>query len=170
MNANLTVNAAFLLSGPTYTITATAGSGGSISPSGSVSVNAGANQSFTISPNDGYKISGVIVDGASVGAVSSYTFGNVATNHTIQASFTPSTPASGYKLTVTKSGSGKGAVYTDMWKASFPAGTRITLTEEPNEGSKFGGWSGGCSGTSPECPLVMNSDITVNATFLLLTK
>ena len=79
-------------------------------------------------------------------------------------------PSSGYKLTVTKSGTGSGGVYVDMWKASYPPGTRITLTEEPNEGSKFGGWSGGCSGTSPECPLVMNSDITVNATFLLLTK
>jgi hypothetical protein len=70
-----------------YVISATAGTGGSISPSGSVSVNAGANQSFTIAASTGYRISNVAVDGASKGAVSSYTFNNVSANHTIAASF-----------------------------------------------------------------------------------
>ncbi|HEX9023545.1 MAG TPA: fibronectin type III domain-containing protein, partial [Geobacteraceae bacterium] len=61
----------------TYTITASAGTGGAISPSGSVTVNQGASQAFTITPDTGYSISGVTVDGASVGAVNSYTFSNV---------------------------------------------------------------------------------------------
>jgi hypothetical protein len=75
-------------SGPTtFTITASAGSNGSISPSGGVVVNQGANQSFTISPNSGYNVSSVTVDGNSQGAITSYTFSNVQANHTISATF-----------------------------------------------------------------------------------
>ena len=70
-----------------YTVTSSAGAGGSISPLGAVSVNAGANQTFTITPNAGYAISGVTVDGSGVGAVGTYTFNGVAANHTIAASF-----------------------------------------------------------------------------------
>ena len=70
-----------------YTITATAGSGGSISPSGPVSVSCGANQSFTIAPDACYQIADVLVDGVSVGAVASYEFTSVQANHTISASF-----------------------------------------------------------------------------------
>ena len=70
-----------------YVITASAGSDGSISPSGSVSVNYGASQTFTITPNTGYQVASVLVDGVSVGAVSSYTFSNVQADHTIAASF-----------------------------------------------------------------------------------
>ncbi len=72
---------------PTFTITATAGPNGTISPSGAVVVNSGANQSFTITPNTGYHILDVLVDGASVGALASYTFTNVTANHTISATF-----------------------------------------------------------------------------------
>lgn len=71
----------------THTITATAGNGGSISPNGAVTVNNGENKTFTITPNSGYAISNVLVDGQSVGAVRSYTFSNVRSNHTISASF-----------------------------------------------------------------------------------
>ncbi|MCI4463724.1 MAG: copper amine oxidase N-terminal domain-containing protein, partial [Caldisericum sp.] len=69
------------------TITASAGSGGYISPSGTISVNYGESKTFTITPYSGYKISNVQVDGVSVGAVSTYTFQNVTANHTIEASF-----------------------------------------------------------------------------------
>jgi hypothetical protein len=71
----------------TFTITASAGTGGSITPSGSVTVNYGANQTFTITPNTGYHIKDVKVDGTSVGAVSSYIFTNITANHTIEAIF-----------------------------------------------------------------------------------
>lgn len=71
----------------THTITATAGSNGSISPSGTVTVEDGTDQTFTITANSGYHISDVLVDGASVGAVSSYTFENVTGDHTIAATF-----------------------------------------------------------------------------------
>jgi len=72
----------------TYTINATATPpGGSISPSGTVIVLLGNNQAFTISPDTGYSIADVLVDGVSNGTISSYTFTNVAANHTINATF-----------------------------------------------------------------------------------
>lgn len=71
----------------TYTITSSAGPNGSISPSGSVTVNQGSNKSFTITPDSGYSINDVLVDGSSVGAVSSYTFTNITQNHTIFTTF-----------------------------------------------------------------------------------
>jgi hypothetical protein len=74
----------------TFTITSSVGEHGSISPSGVVTVDQGANQTFTITADVGYQIANVRVDGVSVGAVSSYTFTNVIANHTISASFAPS--------------------------------------------------------------------------------
>ena len=71
----------------TYVITASAGANGSIDPAGAVSVNEGDSQSFTITQDTGYEVADVLVDGASVGAVSSYTFTSVQADHTIAASF-----------------------------------------------------------------------------------
>ena len=70
-----------------YIIRATAGAGGSITPSGDVSVRAGANQTFTITPNRGYAVSDVKIDGRSIGAVRSYTFENISASHTIEVQF-----------------------------------------------------------------------------------
>jgi len=72
-----------------YTITATAGTGGTISPSGAASVNYGESQTFVITASPGYRISDVMVDGSSMGVVSSHTFTNVTADHTIAASFLP---------------------------------------------------------------------------------
>lgn len=69
------------------TITASATSGGKISPAGTVQVTYGSNQTFSISRYPGYIIADVKVDGVSVGKVTSYTFSNVTANHTITASF-----------------------------------------------------------------------------------
>jgi len=69
------------------TIDAAAGAGGSIVPSGAVQVAQGRSQSFSIVPNAGYDIASVTVDGASVGAVGSYTFQDVQAGHAIRASF-----------------------------------------------------------------------------------
>ena len=70
-----------------YTIKATAGTGGSISPSGSVSVREGRDQTFTITPDKSYAVSNVKIDGKSIGAVKSYTFENVRRTHTIEVIF-----------------------------------------------------------------------------------
>ena len=91
---NLTVTAQWRYSGggssgySYYTIKATAGAGGSISPSGNVSVREGRDQTFTITPDKGYAVANVKIDGKSIGAVKSYTFENVKRAHTIEVSFT----------------------------------------------------------------------------------
>ena len=88
MNSNASVAATFALqSNPS--IMASAGAGGSISPSGTVAVHYGSSQSFTISPSRGYKIINVTVDGVSMGSLNNYLFGNVMANHTIKATFGP---------------------------------------------------------------------------------
>lgn len=70
-----------------FTITASAGANGTISPSGVVSLYEGSTQTYNITPSANYQITDVLVDGVSVGAVSSYTFTNVTANHTISATF-----------------------------------------------------------------------------------
>ena len=87
-----------------YTITASAGANGSMSPSGAVSVNGTANQAFSITPASGFSVADVLVDGASVGAVTSYTFTNVLADHTIAVSFAATTH------TITASADANGSV------------------------------------------------------------
>ena len=70
-----------------YTIKASAGEGGGISPDGRVRVSRGSDKTFRITPDAGYEIADVLVDGESVGAVSRYTFETVRKNHTIEAEF-----------------------------------------------------------------------------------
>ena len=70
-----------------YTIKTTAGAGGSISPSGNVSVREGRDRTFTITPDKGYAVANVKIDGKSIGAVKSYTFENVRRTHTIEVIF-----------------------------------------------------------------------------------
>jgi hypothetical protein len=104
--ANHTISATFAIN--TFTITATAGANGAIAPSGAVSVNYGASQNFTISPNTGYHVADVLVDGVTVGAVGSYNFTNVIANHTISATFAINTftitATAGANGTITPSG------------------------------------------------------------------
>jgi regulation of enolase protein 1 (concanavalin A-like superfamily) len=70
-----------------YTITASAGAHGGISPSGAVVVSAGANRTFTFNPDSGYEVDQVILNGLPIGAMNSYTFNNVRGNHTISVTF-----------------------------------------------------------------------------------
>ncbi len=83
-----TISATFVAQVLNFTITASAGANGSISPSGAVNVTGGANQTFLITPNSCYAILDVSVDGISQGPLSSYTFTNVTASHTISATFT----------------------------------------------------------------------------------
>lgn len=71
----------------TFTITATQAAHGTISPVAVQTVNYGGNVTYTITPDDYYEIVDVLVDGASRGAISTYTFNNVTANHTIEAVF-----------------------------------------------------------------------------------
>ncbi|MCB4756090.1 MAG: hypothetical protein LHV69_03505 [Elusimicrobia bacterium] len=76
--------------GDNFTITASAGDGGTITPFGYVAVPRGANQNFTLSPRSGYRIDEVSVDNVSEGALPSYLFTNVTANHSIVARFAAS--------------------------------------------------------------------------------
>jgi hypothetical protein len=87
MDSNKTVTANFTQK--SYIITATARANGSITPSGSTSVNYGGSKSFVITPAKGYKITDVKVDGTSIGTPNNYSFGNVMADHTISTNFVP---------------------------------------------------------------------------------
>ena len=87
ITANCTVTAAFAVDTVTYVVSPSTGTGGSISPATLQTVNAGADVTFTVTPDSGYLIADVLVDGTSVGAVGSYTFSNVSGDHTISAVF-----------------------------------------------------------------------------------
>jgi hypothetical protein len=108
-------------------ITASAGSGGVISPSGSVSVNYGGSQTFIITPNTGYSVASVVVDGVSQGAITTYTFSNVQTTHTISATFAINT------YTITASSGANGAV-TPTGVTTVNYGGSQTYTITPNTG------------------------------------
>jgi hypothetical protein len=86
----------------THTIGSSSGPNGAISPSGNISVNTGTSKTFTIIPNIGYELDKVVVDGSNQGAITSYTFENVAANRTISASFKlvldPTKPATGVRI------------------------------------------------------------------------
>lgn len=167
VTADHTISATFAID--TYTITATAGTGGSISPSGNVVVNCGSDQSFTLTPDTGYHIVDVVVDGSSQGATGSYTFTNVTGNHTISATFGTDT----YSLSVTKAGSGNGMVTSSPVGIDCGAdctevydyGTSVTLTATPDTNSLFTGWTGCDSSSGNQCTITMNSDRTVTAEF-----
>lgn len=72
-----------------YLIKASAGEGGFISPKGSIRAKKGTSKTFTITPDEGYEVADVLVDGESVGALTSYTFEKIAKGHSIAASFAP---------------------------------------------------------------------------------
>lgn len=117
------------LSTITYTISAGAGPNGSITPSGEVTVAAGGNGQFTITPADGYGVADVLVDGVSVGAVTSYTFYDVIANHTISAAFAPVT------FTITSTAGANGTV-SPSGITTVAKGGSLTITVTPNTGYK----------------------------------
>jgi murein DD-endopeptidase MepM/ murein hydrolase activator NlpD len=125
VTANHTIAASF--APDTCTITASAGAGGNISPTGTVLVNYGGSQTFYIIPNSGYYVTNVLVDGVSVGAVTSYTFNNVISNHTITASFASGT------ATITAS-AGPGGTISPSGTVSVNYGSSRNFTITPNKG------------------------------------
>ena len=158
VTSNHTISAVFKVN--SFTITVSAGPGGTISPSESISVPNGGSQTFTISPDASHAISDVLVDGSSVGAVSSYTFRNVTGDHTIYALFVP-----GYTLSITTSGTGSGHVVAHPLATVYAPGTKITLKAIAGEGSNFGGFSGDCESNKSKCTLIMNQHAEINAAF-----
>jgi len=147
-----------------HRIEATAASGGTIQPSGAISVKEGMSKTFTIAPNEGHIISDVKVDRISVGPVSSFTFEKVNADHSIEAFF-KAVPEKKYTLTVTKAGNGNGVILQKPGGTSFAPGTVVILTARPDEKSIFEGWSGACVGNVLSCKLTINGDLAVTARF-----
>jgi hypothetical protein len=139
VTGNHTIAASFAVT--TYTIAATAGPNGTISPSGSVPVNGGASQTFIITPATNYHMADVLVDGASVGAVASYTFTNVTANHSIQASFAIDThtiaAAAGAGGTISPSGMVQ-VIHGGSQSFSIRANSRYTVKDVLVDGTSVG--------------------------------
>ena len=143
------------------TVTASAGTGGTVNPSGNVSVNCGANQIFTVTPNACYEVDKVLVDNAAVTLTDGkYTFSNVTSNHSISVTFKQKTSS----LTINST---NGTVTKNPDKSSYNCGEKVTLTANPNSCYEFTGFSGACSGAS--CTLTMDSNKSVTANFGLKT-
>jgi hypothetical protein len=151
----------------TNVITATAGTGGSISPSGIVVVQVHTNKTFSINPNDGYKITDVKVDGASVGPLNVYTFKDVFADHTISAVFDKLIKVI-YTITATADANGSispsGTVNVDEHASQV-------FTIKPNDGYKIGdvkidGVSAGAVNTYTFNDIIANH--TISAVFVEL--
>ena len=139
-------------------ISASAGKNGTISPDGRVSVPLGGNQTFTITPDKGYHISDVKVDGKSVGAVGEYTFENVNDAHTIEATFARNIYISYYTLSYESNGG------TQYPNEVYRAGTTVTLDKAPTrDGYVFTGWFADKELTTPVSSIVMIGNKTVYA-------
>lgn len=131
--ANQTINVSFAPA--VLTIVSSAGTGGSISPVGNTAVARGGSKTFTILPLTGYKISGVVVDGVSVGAVSSYPFTNVQTAHTISASFIKNTVTATTYI-ITSSVIGTGGTISPVGNVIVKSGQSQTFNFFPISGYK----------------------------------
>jgi hypothetical protein len=107
-------------------ITATPGVNGTITPAGPVYYNFGANQTYTITPDTGFSVGEVKVDGVSQGAVTTYTFNNIQANHSIEATFIPN-------RTITSS-TGAGGTITPLGPTEVPTGGSKTFAVQANSG------------------------------------
>ncbi|HTP05837.1 MAG TPA: Ig-like domain-containing protein, partial [Nitrospirota bacterium] len=120
-----------------FTITASAGPRGSINPAGAVDVNVNSNPTFTVTPDAGYSIDDVKVDGVSVGAVPSYTFSGVTSDHSISASFL---------VTITATAGANGSISpSGAVLVSYNTSQAFTIT--PNAGYHINTVGGTCGGT-----------------------
>ena len=125
VKSNQTISVKFKVQ--TFTITSTAGNGGSISPLGASTFNYGARPIYTITPNTGFVIDTVFVNGLKVDSISSYTFDSVKSNQTISVKFKVQT------FTITSS-AGNGGSITPQGISTFNYGTNIRYIITPNSG------------------------------------
>lgn len=115
---------------PTYTVNITAGPGGTVSPIGNLVVNESSDHTFSIRPDEGYRITNVLIDGISAGAVTTYTLTNITANHTISATFEIMT----YSITAS---SGSGGSVSPSGILTMNHGTSQTFTFQPETGYRI---------------------------------
>ncbi len=144
----------------TFTIAATAGAGGTITPSGNVPVGCGSDQSFAIAPLTGFYISDVKVDNVSQGPVTSYVFTNVQANHTISAEFATQ------NFILTTAVIGGGSLIIDPNLPSYPSGTQVQITANADPGWQFDHWTGDAEGSDNPLKIVMDRNKNITAVFV----
>jgi Glycosyl hydrolase family 9/Cellulose binding domain/Secretion system C-terminal sorting domain/Divergent InlB B-repeat domain len=165
VTANQSIAATYkVVSTASSIITASAGANGTISPTGAVSVVNGTNKTFTITPNSGYQVDVVTVNGTSVGAVATYTFTNITANQTIVATFKVISTASSI---ITASAGANGTI-SPTGAVSVVNGTNKTFTITANAGYQIdslliNGTSVGALGTYTFINVTANQ--TIAATF-----
>ena len=113
-----------------YTITTSAGSNGSITPS--ATVNYGSSKTINMSPSTGYEVNEVIVDGINKGKITTYTFNNITDNHTISVTFKK---LDEQKFTVNCTTVQNGNI--SVSPSSATVGTKITIYVNPSEGYRL---------------------------------
>ena len=114
----------------TFNIEANTGQGGTINPSGSLKVNYGSKQTYTIKADEGYQISDVKVDNVSIGSVSTYSFNNITSDHSISASFNPIT------LNI-EANAGPGGVINPNGITTVYYGKDMSYTINPDKGYRI---------------------------------
>lgn len=125
LDSNTTVTAKFSpIPKDYYTITASSGPGGRISLLGQLTLTAGDDLAYMITPNTGYHIADVLVDGMSIGVVSEYSFDNISADHTISVSFASDS------FTITAVANGNGSV-TPNGEVVVAAGSDYTFNILP---------------------------------------
>ena len=182
--ANHTITATYSIN--TYTIIASVtGGNGTISPTGTTTLNYGASQAYTFTPTTGYQVASITVDGVALSGATlaaaitnGYPFSNVSANHTIAVAYTPLT----YDLALTQVGSGgvtsTGATTGSSTISSAAAGTTnatynyntsVVLTATASTGWTFTGWTGACVNATGTCTVPMTAAKAVTATFTINT-
>jgi len=160
--------------GFSWTVTPSAGAGGTINPSTPVTVNNGSTTTFTVTPNNGYVAS---VGGTCGGNLNGTTFTTnaITANCTVSATFTtsppPPPPPGTFTLTVTPPSNGTvtgpGITCPGDCSETYSSGTGVSLTATPASDYSFGGWGGDCAfaGTATTCTLTMTASKAVSVTF-----
>ena len=161
VTADITVTATFAVNA--YSITSSSGTNGTISPFTPQTVNYGSSVTFTVMPAAGYHVRDVLVDGNSVGAVTSCTFTGIMANHTISASFA----IDAYSLSTGQIGNG--SVFKNPNQASYDYLTVVQLAATADIGWHFSGWSGDLVGTTNPADMTMDADKIVTADFAINT-
>ncbi len=142
-----------------FTVTSSAGANGTIAPLGTIGYAGGATPSYTITPNTGFHVQDVLVNGVSVGAVTNFTFPPLAANQTIAASFAINT----YTLTLGTVGSGSVAAVPNQ--ATYTHGTVVQVTATPAPGWNFDFWTGDATGNTNPLSVTMDANKSITANF-----
>ena len=142
-----------------WTVLASAGAHGTISPAGPVVVADGGTPAFTITPDPTYQVTSVLINSTNIGPVTGFTFPAVHSNQSISASFA----IAAYTLNVTASGAGSVAKSPDQ--PTYAGGANVQLTATPQAGWSFVGWSGDAAGSANPLTVTMSSNRNITASF-----